>query len=219
MYVCFFFLCLYFTSQFATRGTMSIMMNFCPRIRGHLSVVSRRVLNPNDCGLLHSGKTRNINAFNKYACSQLSTQNCSDSGIEEKVSCSSNAGTVTRSISHNIIGIRRNSYENPGTFAKQSLTMNGYNRELFAQPKYSTIISRQFRNYSTDSQDDKGQSIGAVSPQMCIVYTCKHCKTRSTRLFSKHSYNHGIVIVQCPGCERNHLIADNLGWFDHVQHR
>ncbi|GJE99293.1 zf-DNL domain-containing protein [Phanerochaete sordida] len=52
-------------------------------------------------------------------------------------------------------------------------------------------------------------------PRLSITFTCTvtDCGTRSTHEFTKRSYTKGIVIVQCPGCENRHLIADHLGWF------
>lgn len=51
------------------------------------------------------------------------------------------------------------------------------------------------------------------SGKMQIIFTCTVCDTRNKRMFSKISYEKGIVIVECDGCGSNHLIADNLGWF------
>lgn len=46
------------------------------------------------------------------------------------------------------------------------------------------------------------------------MFTCTKCDNRTTRMFTKHSYHHGVVLIRCECCEGVHLIADNLGWFD-----
>ncbi|GFH25235.1 DNL-type domain-containing protein, partial [Haematococcus lacustris] len=57
------------------------------------------------------------------------------------------------------------------------------------------------------------QELGRIQPQMAMAFTCTHCSTRSIKTFSRQSYETGVVVVRCPGCEKQHLIADHLGWF------
>ena len=50
--------------------------------------------------------------------------------------------------------------------------------------------------------------------KLAIVFTCTVCETRSAKQFTEQAYNHGVVIVRCPGCANLHLIADRLGYFE-----
>ncbi|KAI0741985.1 DNL zinc finger-domain-containing protein [Daedaleopsis nitida] len=66
---------------------------------------------------------------------------------------------------------------------------------------------------SPDSQTNI--QLETSEPRLSLTFTCtvEACHTRSTHEFTKRSYTKGIVIVQCPGCNNRHLIADHLGWF------
>ena len=58
-----------------------------------------------------------------------------------------------------------------------------------------------------------------VTGKLMMLFTCKICSTRVGKTFSKLAYKKGIVIIQCPGCQKRHLVADNLGWFKHFKGR
>jgi len=46
------------------------------------------------------------------------------------------------------------------------------------------------------------------------MFTCEVCETKAVKSFSKQSYKEGVVLIRCEGCDKIHLIADNLGWFE-----
>jgi hypothetical protein len=48
---------------------------------------------------------------------------------------------------------------------------------------------------------------------MAIVFTCAKCDTRAVKAFTRQAYEAGLVLINCPGCQSMHLIADHLGWF------
>ncbi|KAJ4778462.1 DNL-type zinc finger protein [Rhynchospora pubera] len=48
---------------------------------------------------------------------------------------------------------------------------------------------------------------------MAMIFTCKVCETRSMKTASRESYETGVVVARCPGCNNLHSIADRLGWF------
>lgn len=53
-------------------------------------------------------------------------------------------------------------------------------------------------------------------PMLMLAFTCKKCDTRSSHVMSKQAYQHGTILVQCPGCKFRHLVSDHLKIFsDH----
>ncbi|CAL9072254.1 unnamed protein product [Musa acuminata var. zebrina] len=48
---------------------------------------------------------------------------------------------------------------------------------------------------------------------LAMIFTCKVCDTRSVKTVCRESYEKGVVVARCGGCNNLHLIADRLGWF------
>lgn len=51
-------------------------------------------------------------------------------------------------------------------------------------------------------------------PQMQAVFTCNRCETRQSKIFTRMAYESGVVVVKCEGCAAQHIMADNLGYFE-----
>ena len=104
------------------------------------------------------------------------------------------------------------------------LPLHALNKNIAVRPLYA----QQTRKWSSSTDDsvaddkkrkENTERVGKIQPQMAIQYTCKVCGGRNTNMFSKLAYEKGLVIVTCRQCNNRHLIADNLGWFKHVEHK
>ena len=51
---------------------------------------------------------------------------------------------------------------------------------------------------------------------MQAVFTCNKCETRQSKVFSRLAYEQGVVVVKCEGCGVQHIMADNLGYFENM---
>ncbi|CAK9795145.1 DNL-type zinc finger protein [Anthophora plagiata] len=97
-------------------------------------------------------------------------------------------------------------------------------RETFNVNRYERVFVRSKTNLCEAPQETKEPDVtkkvlGKVERKIKVIFTCKKCNYRNGKIISKMAYEKGLVIIRCDGCKNNHLIADNLGWFEDLKNK
>ncbi|MBA0596273.1 hypothetical protein Gorai_013100, partial [Gossypium raimondii] len=140
-------------------------------------------------------------------------------------------GPISIFLSENVLSI-----ESPSpAISSASVSLNSrydfYRRWLQTQPDPSGLAIDNTENQEADSlkpasanapseTNDFAMKHTAISNlktsarhDLAMIFTCKVCETRSVKTVCRESYQKGVVVVRCGGCNNLHLIADRLGWF------
>jgi len=98
------------------------------------------------------------------------------------------------------------------------------NRTYNCWPVHTTPTLKRYLRFGSESSTHHARFSDLINPEgadtkgfpsegiMYGVFTCGRCNTRNVRKWSRTSYEKGVVIAKCGGCEGQHLIADNYGW-------
>jgi hypothetical protein len=86
-----------------------------------------------------------------------------------------------------------------------------------APPDDVTLLSNVEGSEKTAQASLSDRQFPGVLPHkdgnLIAMYTCKVCDVRSARMISKRAFEHGVVLLRCPGCQNLHLLADHLDYF------
>lgn len=88
-----------------------------------------------------------------------------------------------------------------------------FHERIHIRSKTSICESAEENKEEADNKHMLGKIVGKLK----VMFTCKICQFRTGKIISKVAYERGVVIIRCDGCKNNHLIADNLGWFEELK--
>lgn len=89
---------------------------------------------------------------------------------------------------------------------------SNFKKQFSSRTEFESIKKALDANNERKALADHDGSL-KTEKRLLIGFTCKKCQNRTHSTMSHHAYHHGIVLIECSGCQSRHLIADNLGWF------
>ncbi|KAL2548865.1 Zim17-type zinc finger protein [Forsythia ovata] len=75
------------------------------------------------------------------------------------------------------------------------------------------LVASSINDENTAKHSVKSNLQVSKRHDLAMIFTCKVCDTRSVKTVCRESYDKGVVVAKCDGCNNLHLIADRLGWF------
>ena len=72
----------------------------------------------------------------------------------------------------------------------------------------ATDVSPRNARRLPQNTSDSAEAKPPDEPKYSLTFTCKvpECDERTSHVFSKRAYHHGIVIIQCPKCENRYVV-------------
>lgn len=101
---------------------------------------------------------------------------------------------------------------------KEKFNIENLRDSIFIRTK--TNLSESLEKEKEEVNEDANKKVlGKIEAKIKVMFTCKKCNFRNGKIISKLAYEKGVVIIRCDGCKNNHLIADNLGWFEELKNK
>ena len=91
-------------------------------------------------------------------------------------------------------------YRHPAAPQRSALSLVRLGQRLYSDSVTNAPPSAQHLSQNTS---DSVKAEQPDEPKYSLTFTCKvpECDERTSHMFSKRAYHHGIVIIQCPKCK------------------
>ncbi|KAL3650006.1 hypothetical protein CASFOL_006409 [Castilleja foliolosa] len=111
-----------------------------------------------------------------------------------------------------LAGVSRKFHPSPSSFS--SIYIRGLQSTAGAttQPIENPVIPVPKTNQTSSIvQQVNSKLISSEKQDHAMIFFCKSCNVRSVKIVCRDSYDKGVVIARCDGCNDLHLLVDRLG--------
>ncbi|KAL3650005.1 hypothetical protein CASFOL_006408 [Castilleja foliolosa] len=108
--------------------------------------------------------------------------------------------------------VSRKLYPSPILFSRNYIRGHQSTAGATTQPIENPVMPVPKTNQTSSiAQQVNSKLISSEKQDHAMIFFCKSCNVRSVKIVCRDSYDKGVVIARCDGCNDLHLLVDRLG--------